>query len=481
MYPNYASAGVRTDRVCFLVRGALGRAECERTVAEAEGAGFLATGRDYPASYRDNARCVRDDAALAAALFERLRPHLPGRHVDAAGCTWHLHGLNPRFRFCRYREGQRFCVHQDGAWQPEPHLRTHLTCMLYLNDAGQFRGGHTRYYAGRTEDSELLGTVAPEAGTAIVFDHALWHDGEAVTHGTKYVMRTDVLYALEDEAKCAEDGAGVLAGHRGYVWSVRALRDGRLVTASRDCTVRLWRPEGGGWTEAQVLRGHQASVVGLAEDAAGHLWSVSRDRRVLRWEGGEAREVGRHEGAGLCVAALPDGRVATGGADGRVALWTADGQSAGVLRGHTGWVWALAALPDGRLASASEDGTLRVWELAAGNSAVLAAGAPLRALAVAPGGRLFTGAADGRVARYAPTLRREGELQAHAGAVCGLAVGAGLLVSGGEDDRVRIWDAATLAARGAWAHGNFVRGVSVLPDGRVASASYDGCVRVGPA
>jgi hypothetical protein len=36
-----------------------------------------------------------------------------------------------------------------------------------------------------------------------------------------------------------------------------------------------------------------------------------------------------------------------------------------VLQGHTGQVWALAALPDGRLASGSQDppDVIRVWEL----------------------------------------------------------------------------------------------------------------------
>ncbi|MBF5045853.1 MULTISPECIES: 2OG-Fe(II) oxygenase [Myxococcaceae] len=471
---------MQTGLPCFLVREALSRAECAEVISEAEAAHFSATGRDYPPSYRDNDRLVRDDAGLAERLFARLRPLLPAQLEDAQGRHWRLHGLNPRFRYCRYREGQRFCIHQDGAWSPRPGVRSQLTLMLYLNDARDFRGGHTRYYAERGADSALLGTVQPEAGTAIVFDHALWHDGEAVTQGTKYVMRTDVLYTCEDAAPHHEPH--VLGAHEGYVWSVLALQDGRLATGSRDCTVRLWRRAGEGWQPDGELRGHTASVVALAQDAGGRLWSGSRDRRVLCWEGGRPREVGRHAGAVLCLARVAPGLLASGGADGLIRLWSEEGKAAGVLEGHAGWVWSLAGLPGGRLASASEDGTLRVWDLARRREEArpVEAGPPLRALAAAADGALYAGDAEGRITRL---LRGTPAQRAavHSGAVCALALRAdGTLASGGEDDLLRLLDAAQLTPRGTHPHGAFVRSLATLRDGRLASASYDGTVRLWP-
>lgn len=478
-------AGIRTSLPCFLLRGVFSRGECARIIHEAETAGFQATGGDYPPSYRDNDRQVRDDAARAGAVFARIRPFLPERLVDAAGDTWRLKGLNPRFRFCRYRGGQRFCIHRDGAHAPSSEERSHLTCMLYLNDSGEFSGGATRYYAERSEDSEVLGMVRPEAGTLIVFDHALWHDGEAVSSGTKYVMRTDVLYTREAPART--DRTDVLTGHQGYVWSVLARRDGSLATASRDGTVRLWRPSGNTWHADTVLTGHTASVVALAEDAHGQLWSASRDRTVRRWEAGASRLIGRHEGAVLCLAALPGGAMASGGADGVIHLWSPEGLHRGTLHGHTGWIWALVPLDGGLLASASEDGTVRLWHTGSASeaSSPAQAGAPVRALAALPAGELVSGQATGELTTWQLTLAPRPALEArstrrvHAGAVCAIApLSDGRLASGGEDDGIHLTRLPGFAPLTSYQHGDFVRCLAALPGGQLASASYDTTVRL---
>src|SRR4051794_34600316 len=37
-------------------------------------------------------------------------------------------------------------------------------------------------------------------GSLILFDHGIWHAGETVTAGTKYIMRSDVLFRRVDSA-----------------------------------------------------------------------------------------------------------------------------------------------------------------------------------------------------------------------------------------------------------------------------------------
>ena len=230
---------------CFVLDALLPPEECRAVIAMAEASGFGQSSLDYPASYRDNDRLVRDDPALAQSLLARIEPHLPALYRDAQGARWKRVGLNPRFRYCRYRDGQSFRIHRDGAYSPRPGVRSQLTVMLYLNDAANFAGGATRFWAGKSPESEFLGSVIPAEGRAVIFDHALWHDGEPVTAGTKYVLRTDVLYEREHDTRANPDRgseaaeghllSAELRGHDGYVWSViqRSGRFARLGLARR--------------------------------------------------------------------------------------------------------------------------------------------------------------------------------------------------------------------------------------------------------
>ena len=110
--------------------------------------------------------------------------------------------------------------------------RSRLTCQVYLNDG--FAGGRTRFFADKA-GATLVESVQPVAGRAIVFAHDVWHDGEAVPVGTKYVMRTDLMFAAEKTQ-----------GHTGYVWKVLH-RHGVTYSASRDGTVRACLARAGRW------------------------------------------------------------------------------------------------------------------------------------------------------------------------------------------------------------------------------------------
>jgi cytochrome c len=136
---------------------------------------------------------------------------------------------------------------------------------------------------------------------------------------------------------------------------------------------------------------------------------------------------------------LPDGRYATGGEDGRIALWrpgataperviaghsgpivglavdrtgTAiasaswDGTArvtplgtgeAKVFSGHEGNVNGVAFLPGERLATVGYDGTLRLWPMTGGPATVISLPTPLNGVAAAPDGAIVVGGADGTV------------------------------------------------------------------------------------
>ena len=125
------------------------------------------------------------------------------------------------------------------------------------------------------------------------------------------------------------------------------------------------------------LRGHGGPVRALAisRDGARAL-SGSFDTSAIRWSlrRNTALQILRfHDSAVNAVAFLPDGRIATGGADARIAIWQpGKTQPQIVLQGHTAPIVGLAVSPNGAvLASASWDRTARLWPLAGGPPRVL--------------------------------------------------------------------------------------------------------------
>jgi len=184
------------DDFVFALEGFLSPEECAHWIAETEATGFepaLVNTQHGPQridDIRNNDRVIRDDAALADMLWPRLRPHMPGVFRGRA-----IVGLNERFRFYRYDPEQKFDWHQDGYYERPNGERSLFTFMIYLNDG--FEGGGTSFcniYAGQNFDDFC---VVPKAGTALLFYHPVMHRGDAVVSGRKYVMRTDVMYSVE--------------------------------------------------------------------------------------------------------------------------------------------------------------------------------------------------------------------------------------------------------------------------------------------
>ncbi len=133
---------------------------------------------------RNNDRVIFDDIDLAARLFDRIRPHIPARLMGKEPV-----GVNERFRGYRYREGQRFAPHYDGSFLRSPRERSLLTFMIYLNEG--FEGGETDFL-------ELRQKISPRTGQALLFQHFLLHEGCILKRGTKYALRSDIMYREVD-------------------------------------------------------------------------------------------------------------------------------------------------------------------------------------------------------------------------------------------------------------------------------------------
>lgn len=131
---------------------------------------------------RNNTRVMKDDVALAAQFWERMKHLVPTTHRRIG--SWQPHGLNERLRFYRYTQGQYFKWHSDGPFIRSPREVSLFTAMVYLNE--DFEGGTTDFQFGPT--------VRPQRGMLLLFEHSLVHQGAPVRSGCKYVLRTDVMY-----------------------------------------------------------------------------------------------------------------------------------------------------------------------------------------------------------------------------------------------------------------------------------------------
>lgn len=130
---------------------------------------------------RNNVRVMLDDHDRANWLYEKVKEHLPEEYGGE------MIGLNERFRFYRYDEGQYFKWHFDGPYTRNKNERSKLTLMIYLNS--DCEGGVTEF-DGLDEE----GKIKPVAGRMLIFTHHMLHQGAPLVSGRKYVLRTDVMY-----------------------------------------------------------------------------------------------------------------------------------------------------------------------------------------------------------------------------------------------------------------------------------------------
>jgi len=86
-----------------------------------------------------------------------------------------------------------FKPHYDGCFaRKDSNERSFLTIQIYLSD-NLTTGGATRFLACNQDVPSV--DIQPEKGLVLVFDHRILHEGCPLVEGTKYTIRSDVMYA----------------------------------------------------------------------------------------------------------------------------------------------------------------------------------------------------------------------------------------------------------------------------------------------
>lgn len=64
--------------------------------------------------------------------------------------------------------------------------------MIYMNAVPDEFGGSTNFLNRKT--GKVESRVNPSQGMVLIFEHPLYHEGQMLTGGLKYLMRSDVMY-----------------------------------------------------------------------------------------------------------------------------------------------------------------------------------------------------------------------------------------------------------------------------------------------
>eukprot|EP00058_Branchiostoma_floridae_P009028 XP_002594516.1 hypothetical protein BRAFLDRAFT_124973 [Branchiostoma floridae] len=287
-----------------------------------------------------------------------------------------------------------------------------------------------------------------------------------------------------------------LAHHRAGITSIAMTPDGGyMVTAARDCTIRIYENESDVMELERTLTGHTASVEVLAAapnnellvsgslDNTLKVWNLETGRLVITMEEDHAHyqhhalltttmdsrkvvspagklvnvwdiESGQlqftltgHEGAVSCLAVSHDNQyIITGAEDNTIKMWSTEtGELKNTFSHHTDHLTCLRVTQDGRIVSGSKDTTLSVIDMENGEVVHRLEGHshPVYSLTITSDGRYAVSGSDKVVKLWDLSEGKEvHHLQGHYGIVdcVGVTSDNKVIVSGARDEHLNVWD-----------------------------------------
>lgn len=474
-----------TDLICFVIPSLFSKAECEALLNSNVKNSFQKAIANYPTYYRNNERFVIDSEELAHNLFKKVKPYLPKRievisNIETENGIWNLYELNNRLRFCKYSANQYFNRHLDGIHYRSKEIQSKLTFMIYLNSATEFEGGKTLFYKSKNT-SEIWASYTPKQGDLIVFDHNIWHEGEMLLQGEKFVLRSDILYKRQENAISVQS----FSGHLGYVWKLLKFDNSHIISGGRDKVTKVWNVNG---TVSQNLLGHENSILSIEKMNENTFITGSRDQRIIVWQKNSNEQFEKtqilhiHSALILSLCRLTNTKFASSSGDNTIKICGLDGQVFKIFIEHKNWVWQVIRLSDTIIASCSEDKTIKIWDIESERPIkTFYEKSPVFCLEYI-GNQLISGNLKGEIIIKTLTedyqLLRNQVFQAHHGIIRTIKVINNThFATGGEDNKVKIWNIRNQECILELVHQNFVQSLELVND-NLLSASFDGTIKV---
>lgn len=296
----------------------------------------------------------------------------------------------------------------------------------------------------------------------------------------------------------------ILSGHTDFVLCLETLPDGRIVSGSRDNTVRVWDPNRpkNHPKHVQILRGHNGWILDLKVLPNESIVSGSCDGTVRVWNPNKpeddpeyVRILQGHTNWVHYLAILQDERIVSAADDHTIRIWDISRlrnhpEYVRVLTGHTGPITCLALLQNRHIVSGSRDRTVRVWNPDNSEQMHVLEGHswPISSVSTLPNGRIISGDGyNGQIRIWDPD-KPEGDperiqvLHQHSRFIeCLLPLSDEKFISGSSDHNMIIWDLSnpkTYRAQYLFGHSNQVWRMLPLSNGKIASGSRDNTVRI---
>lgn len=470
-----------TDLTCFVVPSLFSKSECKQFLNTKIRNSFQKAITSYPTYYRNNERVVIDDNDLSSYLFKRVTPYLHktievNSNISSENGIWHLKELNNRLRFCKYATNQYFNRHLDGIYYKDHVTQSKLTFMIYLNNATEFKGGRTLFFKTKNTN-KIWASYIPKQGDLIVFDHNVWHEGEILTEGEKFVLRSDILYSKKEKNKILKP----FTGHLGYIWSLLKNNDSTVLSGGRDKEIKVWTISG---KQKLFLKGHQNSVLCIEKMNNNIFISGSRDRQIIVWKNYKIlNKIKIHSAIVLSLCPLTNNTFASSSGDNTIKISTIYGNVLKTFCEHTNWVWQVIKLDHNILASCSEDTSIKIWDHNIKKSInTFFETCPIICITFNKKTKqLISGNLNGEI--RIRTLTNDYKnvdtktFKAHSGIIRTIKIfNNNYVITGGEDNMIKIWN-MNGDQISQFKHQNFVQAIEILDFNTIISASYDGTIK----